>query len=143
MNTPPLILLTNDDGYNSPGLLAAAKALTAVGELLIVAPIEQQSGMGRSWPETPGTMHKLEASLNGVTYPVYALEGSPAQAVAHGLLRIATRRPALAVSGINYGQNLGLVVTSSGTVGAAIEAAVAGIPSLAVSLETDQAHYMR
>jgi len=140
--TEPLILLTNDDGYNSPGLLAAAAALSDLGELLIVAPLVQQSGMGRAWlHSSTGAIQRREVQVGGRPHPAYAVDGSPAQAVAHALLRIAPRRPDLAVSGINFGQNLGVSVTSSGTVGAAMEAALDGIPSIAVSLEVDKVFF--
>ncbi len=138
----PLILLTNDDGYNSPGMLAAASALLDLGELLIVAPLVQQSGLGRAWlPDSSGALYLRQVEVGGLALPAYAVDGSPAQAVAHALLRVAPRRPNLAVSGINYGQNVGEAVTSSGTVGAALEAAISGIPGLAVSLEMDKAYY--
>ncbi len=137
-----LILLTNDDGYDSPGLLAAAAALADLGELLIVAPLTQQSGMGRAWlPNSTGAMYRRQVRVGQDLRTAYALDGSPSQAVAHALLRVIPRWPDLVVSGINYGQNLGPVVTTSGTVGAAIEAAVSGIPSLAVSLEMDREFY--
>jgi 5'-nucleotidase len=138
----PLILLTNDDGFGSPGLLAAAGALLDLGELLIAVPMTQQSGMGRAWvPGSTGSINLRQLEVSGTTLPVYAIDGSPAQAVGHALLRMAPRRPDLAVSGINYGQNLGPAVTSSGTVGAALEAAISGIPSLAISLEMDKEYY--
>lgn len=137
-----LILLTNDDGYDSPGLLAAAAAVADLGELLIAAPMVQQSGMGRSWPiDSSGAIHRRQIGVNGRTHAAYAVDGSPVQAVAHALLRLATRRPDLVISGINYGQNLGPAVTSSGTVGAAMEGSLSGIPGLAVSLEMDKALY--
>lgn len=138
----PLILLTNDDGYDSPGLLAAAAVLAELGELLIAAPMVQQSGMGRAWPHnTSCAVYPREVTVGGRPHRAYAVDGSPSQAVAHALLRLAPRLPDLAVSGINYGENLGNVVTSSGTVGAAIEASISGIPSMAVSLEMDPAFY--
>ena len=137
-----LILLTNDDGYDSPGLLAAAAVLADLGELLIAAPLIQQSGMGRAWPiYSTGTMNRHQIGMNGQSHVAYSVDGSPVQAVAHAMLRLTTRRPDLLVSGINYGQNLGPAVTSSGTVGAAIEGALSGIPGLAVSLEVDRAYY--
>ena len=73
--------------------------------------------------------------VNGQEWTVHAVSGSPAQAVLHGALEIMPQRPSLVVSGINYGENVGLGVTISGTVGAAMEAASLGIPALAVSLE--------
>ncbi len=139
----PLILLTNDDGIQSPGLHAAAEALCDLGELLIVAPAEQQTGMGRAMPALSGDA-QLEASRLTLTcqdVQVYTITASPAQAVLFGVLAIVQRRPALVVSGINHGENLGTTVTSSGTVGAALMAAELGIPGLAVSFETDAAYH--
>ncbi len=138
----PLILLTNDDGYDSPGLLALADRLEALGELLIVAPAVQQSGMGRAWlPGATGAIFQRQVPVNGRLHLAYAVDGSPSQSVAHALLELAPRRPALAVSGINYGENVGTAVTASGTVGAAMQAAISSIPSIAVSLEMDKAFY--
>lgn len=138
----PLILLTNDDGIASPGLLAAAEAVCDLGELLIVAPATQQTGMGRGTPpilDAALTMETLGVRCEDVQ--IYALNGSPAQTVMIAVLGIAARRPALVISGINHGENLGTAVTGSGTVGAALQAAEMGIPGLAVSLETDKAYH--
>ena len=138
----PLILLTNDDGIASPGLLAAAEAVCNLGELLIVAPATQQTGMGRGTPPIlNGTLTVESLRVGCEDVKVYALNGSPAQAVVIAVLGIAPRRPALVVSGINYGENLGTAVTGSGTVGAALQAAEMGLPGLAVSLETDKAYH--
>ncbi len=139
----PRILVTNDDGVHSPGLRAAAAALLPLGEVIIAAPREQSSGAGRSLPPTSdGLIQVRSLNLNGVTCSVYAIGGSPAQAVLHALVEILEAPPDLVVSGINYGENLGSGVTISGTVGAALEAASFGIPALAVSLETDKAHHL-
>lgn len=139
MTTRPLILLTNDDGFDSPGLIAAAAALMPLGELIIAAPLVQQSGMGRAWPaHSTGIIHRREIWIDGASLPAYAVDGSPAQVVAHAVLELAPRRPDLAVSGINYGQNLATAVMSSGTVGAAMEAAITGVRSMAISLEVDK-----
>jgi 5'-nucleotidase len=133
----PQILLTNDDGILSPGLWAAAAALEEIGYVHVVAPREQSSGMGRSMPNTSdGTIEPKQVNVNGRNWTVYAVGGTPAQAVLHGIFEIIPRKPDLVVSGINYGENLGLGITVSGTVGAALEGATSGIPSLAVSLET-------
>ena len=84
--TSPLILITNDDGLHSPGLAAVVRAVRDLGDLLIVAPAEQQSGMGRSMPGffscalTPRTL-----TVDGVDYTAYAIDGSPAQAVLHAM----------------------------------------------------------
>ena len=133
----PLILFTNDDGIESPGLWASAEAFTEIGDILVVAPRLQQSGMGRSLPVTSeGRIHEQEMTFNGKVYTVYAVDGTPAQAVQHGVIELADRVPSLVVSGINYGENAGNGVTISGTVGAALEAASFGIPALAVSQQT-------
>ncbi|MBI5667050.1 MAG: 5'/3'-nucleotidase SurE [Chloroflexi bacterium] len=133
----PLILFTNDDGIESPGLWAVAGAFADLGDILIVAPRLQQSGMGRSMPTTSeGRIYPRELPMNGTAYKAFAVDATPAQAVQHGVLELADRLPSLVVSGINYGENTGNGVTISGTVGAALEAASLGIPALAVSLET-------
>ena len=130
----PLILFTNDDGIGSPGLWAAVEAFADIAELLVVAPREQQSGMGRSLPlASEGRIYEEKRIFSGAEYTVYAVDGTPAQAVQHGVIELAPRWPALVVSGINYGENTGNGVTISGTVGAALEAASLGIPAIAIS----------
>ncbi len=132
------ILLTNDDGIQSPGLWAAAGTLSALGYVHVAAPRDQFSGAGRSLPvTTDGLIEAQELGINGKSWQVYAVGGTPAQVVLHAVLEIMDERPALVVSGINYGENLGTGITASGTVGAALEAASMGFPALAVSLETD------
>lgn len=139
----PQILLTNDDGIQSPGLWAAAEALSALGYVTVAAPREQSSGMGRSLPSTSsGVITPESLVVHGQTWTVYAVSGSPAQAVLHAILEIMPQRPDLVVSGINYGENIGTGVTVSGTVGAALEAAALGVRSLAVSLETQQQYHL-
>lgn len=133
----PQILLTNDDGIRSPGLWAAAEALSQIGYVHVAAPREQYSGAGRSLPYTSDGIIKVEKVIvHGQEWQVHAVGGTPAQAVLHGVLEILPERPKLVVSGINYGENVGSGITVSGTVGAALEAASLDIPALAVSLET-------
>ena len=137
------ILLTNDDGIRSPGLWAAAEALSSLGFVTVAAPREQSSGAGRSMPITSdGKLQKEEVTIDGKTWTVYAVGGTPAQAVQHGILELMDEPPDLVVAGINYGENLSLGVTVSGTVGAALEGAALGIPSLAVSLEMSKDYYL-
>ncbi len=137
------ILLTNDDGIHSPGLWAAAGALSGLGFVHVVAPREQSSGAGRSLPgASDGIIRRQELSINGNVWQVYAVGGTPAQSVLHALLEILPEPPDLVVSGINYGENVGSGVTISGTVGAVMEAASLGFPSLAVSLQTDVEHHL-
>ncbi len=132
----PVLLLTNDDGIHSAGLWAAAEALSAVGEVTVVAPAAPQSGTGRSHPATTsGRIEVLEKTIGGKPRKAYAVDGTPAQAVLFGLLEVLSAPPALVVAGINYGENVGFGITISGTVGAVLEAAAAGVRALAVSLE--------
>jgi 5'-nucleotidase len=134
--TLPRILLTNDDGIRSPGLWAAAEALSSLGDVTVAAPREQSSGMGRSMPvSSDGRITRKVVVLAGRRHEAYAVGGTPAQAVLHGIFEILGAAPALVVAGINYGENVGTGVTISGTVGAVLEAASHGIPGLAVSLE--------
>ena len=139
----PQILLTNDDGIRSPGLWAAAASLSDLGYVTVTAPREQSSGMGRSLPNTSDGIIRLEQmQVNGQAWSVYAVGGSPAQSVLHGVLEVLKFKPDLVVSGINYGENVASGITISGTVGAAMEAASLGIPALAVSLETDSKYHL-
>ena len=137
------ILLTNDDGIKSPGLWAAAEALSELGFVTVVAPREQSSGMGRSLPITSdGIIQEERLQIKGQDWPVYAVGGTPAQAVLHGILEVMPKKPDIIVSGINYGLNVGTGITISGTVGAAMEAAALGYRALAVSLETAQENHL-
>ncbi len=137
------ILLTNDDGIFSPGLWAAASALADLGFVTVVAPREQYSGAGRSFPlHSDGIIELKQVQVNGQNWVVHAVGGSPAQAVLHGVLEVLPRVPDLVVSGINFGENVGTGITASGTVGAALEAASMGIPALAASLETPIEHHL-
>jgi len=137
------ILLTNDDGIRSPGLWAAAEALSDLGYVTVAAPRDQSSGMGRSLPmSSDGVIRPEVLRVRGKEWTVYAVGGTPAQAVLHGILEIMPQKPALVVSGINYGENVATGITISGTVGAAMEAASMGIPALAASLETDREQHL-
>lgn len=135
----PLILITNDDGVLSPGLRAAAEAVDSLGELLIAAPVAQQTSMSRAYPkgENVGVIEVFKIDVNGREQIAYGIHGSPAQAVSHGILEIAKRKPDLCVSGINYGENIGLNLIPSGTVGGALEANTYDVPALAVSQEVN------
>lgn len=135
----PLVLFTNDDGVRSPGLHAAAAAFMDVADVIVTAPELQQSGMGRSLPiSSSGEIHEHTLEIGGQSLVCYGIHGTPAQAVQLGILEIAPRRPSLVISGINYGENAGNGVTISGTVGAALEASALGIPSIAISQQTEK-----
>jgi 5'-nucleotidase len=142
----PLILVTNDDGIDSPGLAALASALDPLGELLIVAPAEQQSNLGRSRSQTggyDGCIARAQVVHDRRSWAAFSVNSTPALAVEYGIHELADRQPDLVVSGISYGENLGPVVTASGTVGAALEAAEQGIRALAISLEISSDDYFR
>jgi len=143
MDTERQILLTNDDGIGSPGLWAAAESLSALGFVTVVAPREQQSGSGRSMPvDSDGAIGEESVRIGDKVWKVYSVGGSPAQAVQHAIFEVMARPPDLVVAGINYGENVTTSVTISGTVGAALEAAAAGIPALAVSQETESRYHL-
>jgi 5'-nucleotidase len=137
------ILLTNDDGIQSPGLWAAAYALSALGYITVAAPRDQASATGRSLPITSdGHITRTTLHIGEDEWPVFAVGGTPAQVVLHSVLEIMERKPDLVVSGINYGENLGTSITISGTVGAAMEGAALGIPAIAVSLQLLNADWL-
>lgn len=139
----PLILVTNDDGFESDGLWAAVEAVLPLGEVLVVAPDRQWSGAGRSMPpHVTGQLVQGILEIEGYKVTACAVDASPALAVVHGVIELAPRPPSLVVSGINSGANLGTEVTISGTVGAALEGGAFGIPALAVSLEMDAAYHL-
>jgi 5'-nucleotidase len=131
-----LILLTNDDGIYAPGLAAMESQLRQLGEVRVVAPATEQSGVGHSI--TYLTPLIVKEVFQGETRWGWAVEGSPADCVKIGATEFCPRRPDLVVSGINGGLNAGINVLYSGTVAAAIEGAFFGITSVAVSLEFDE-----
>lgn len=128
------ILLSNDDGVNSPGLWAAAEALADLGYITVSAPRDHMSGTGRGFQKnSDGRITKQKLKIKNQEWDVYAIGGSPSQSVTHGVMELVPRKPDLVVTGINFGENFGTDITYSGTVGAALEAASLGIPALAVS----------
>lgn len=139
----PFILITNDDGILSPGLHAAVEAVQDLGDILIAAPIRQQTGMARSFPylEDTGIIEEIPLEIGGKTMIGYGVHGSPAYCVAEGVIELAGRKPDLCISGINYGENLGRVLTLSGTVGAILEADSYDIPGIAVSALADMSTF--
>lgn len=136
MEDKPLILVTNDDGIESMGLWAVVEAVLPLGDILVAAPDREWSGGGRSMPpDLTGDIERVEPKVDSEDVEAYALDASPALAVVYAMLKLAKRRPSLVVSGVNRGLNVGVEVTISGTVGAALEAAAFHIPALAVSLD--------
>ncbi len=142
-SSKPQILLTNDDGILSPGLWAAAASLSRLGFVTVTAPRDQSSGTGRSLPNTSdGIIQEQRVQVDGQEWTVFSVGGTPAQTVLHGVLEVMKKKPDLVVSGINYGENVATGITISGTVGAAMEGASLGIPSMAVSLEAEPKYHL-
>jgi 5'-nucleotidase len=136
---PYRILVSNDDGVRAPGILAVAQALQSMGELTIAAPSENQSGKGHSII-TSDPIFVDEVTLAG-GLRAFSIAAPPATCVKVGVRALMTTRPDLVVSGINRGYNLGMVTYVSGTIGAAREAALMGIPAIAASLSVDETNY--
>lgn len=131
-----LILLTNDDGIYAPGLTALEKELGLLGEVCVVAPATEQSGVGHSITFLSPLVCK--EIYDGERRRGWAVEGSPADCVKLGVFELCPRRPDLVVSGLNGGLNAGINVLYSGTVAAAIEGAFFGLTSFACSLEYNE-----
>ena len=130
------IVLTNDDGIDAPGLLAARQALEKIGDVLTVAPDRNRSGVGRSISfGLPLHVQEREMS-DGVVG--YACTGTPVDCVRLVALGLMDFKPDIVVSGINHGENLGDDITYSGTVAGAMEGIVIGVPGIAVSLRIDR-----
>src|SRR6266540_4038322 len=131
----PHILVTNDDGYRSEGIHALADALRTLGEVTIVAPVQEASAIGHALT----LRHPLR--LERIADRVFAVDGTPTDCVNIAVTQVFKALPDLVVSGINKGWNLGDDVTYSGTVAGALEAALLGIPSIAVSLRQTRGDY--
>ncbi len=135
-----LILVSNDDGFFSEGIKTLAKRLREVGEVWVVAPDREQSASGHSL-----TLHRpLRVKPTRKRENEFFVDGTPTDCVNVGVNRLMPRRPDIVVSGINRGANLGDDVTYSGTVAAALEAVLLGLPAIAVSAiptQTDDFHY--
>jgi len=127
------ILLTNDDGFNAPGLRSIQQVLRKLGHVDVVAPVTEQSGVSHSITYLrPLTAEPLDHDSQGAGW---AVDGSPADCVKLGIAELLDEPPDLVVSGINRGLNAGINVLYSGTVAAALEGAFFGINSIALSLE--------
>jgi 5'-nucleotidase len=128
------ILVSNDDGIFSPGIKALGLAMRALGEVYVVAPDVEQSAVGHGITVRRPLRFKHTQSAGFGEIPAYRVDGTPADCVVLGVHLLG--RPDLLVSGINIGVNLGLDLTHSGTVAAALEGTSLGIPSIAFSLDT-------
>ncbi|MDR2949849.1 MAG: 5'/3'-nucleotidase SurE [Prevotella sp.] len=128
----PLILITNDDGYQAKGIEALIESVKDLGEVLVVAPDGPRSGMSSAIT----SLQPLRVQLvkNEPDYKLYISTGTPVDCVKLGINELADRKPDIVLSGVNHGSNAAVAVIYSGTMGAAIEGAVFKIPSVGFSL---------
>lgn len=129
-----VILVTNDDGVHSPGIIALYRAMKSLGDAFIVAPDRERSAASHSL-----TLHR-PLKAEEIRENVYSVNGTPTDCVTLGINKLLPEKPALIVAGINKGANLGDDITYSGTVSAAMEGTIFGVPSIAFSLIADR-HY--
>lgn len=135
--TEPLILISNDDGFSSMGISALMRALAPIGEVVVVAPLTDQSAISHAISLNRPLRLAEQPAVNeqGQNIKIYSVDGTPTDCVYMGVHHVLKgRKPDLVVSGINHGANLGYDVLYSGTVSAAMEAAALDITSVAVSL---------
>jgi 5'-nucleotidase len=131
----PLILVTNDDGITAPGLRALVRFMNDIGDVVVVAPDSPQSGMGHAIT-IDSTLYskKMDLDMEAGAMEEYSCSGTPADCVKLALHELLSRKPDLCVSGINHGSNSSINVIYSGTMSAAIEAGIEGIPAIGFSL---------
>lgn len=133
MNKRPLILVTNDDGITAPGLRTLVSVMNEIGDVVVVAPDGPQSGMGHA-VTIDDTIYCNEIKVDDGPQREYKSSGTPADCIKLAVSEILDRRPDLCVSGINHGSNSSINVIYSGTMSAAVEAGVEGIPAIGFSL---------
>ena len=133
MTKKPLILVTNDDGINATGIRTLISIMKTIGDVIVVAPDSPQSGMGHAIT-LDSTLYAEELKFKKFTHKEYSCSGTPADCVKLAIRQLTDRKPDLCVSGINHGSNSSINVIYSGTMSAAIEAGIEGIPAIGFSL---------
>jgi 5'-nucleotidase len=128
------ILVSNDDGIDAPGIYALVQELRKIGSVTVVAPDKQQSAVGHAITMN-FPLRAKEFKKNGVLFG-YAVEGTPADSVKLAVKALLKEKPDLLISGVNHGSNTAISIIYSGTVSAATEGTILGIPSIAISLST-------
>lgn len=128
----PLILVTNDDGISAPGIRALVEVMQTLGDVVVVAPDKPQSGMGHAITIN-STLRIEKVNIYGAKME-YSCSGTPVDCVKIAVNKILHKKPDLCVSGINHGSNMSINVIYSGTMSAAVEGAIEGIPSIGFSL---------
>ncbi len=133
MSKKPLILITNDDGVTAPGIKALIDVMLTIGDVVVVAPDSPQSGMGHAITLN-SVLHLDNLTQKKDNYKTYSCSGTPADCVKIAINEVLNRKPDLCVSGVNHGSNASINVIYSGTMSAAIEAGIEGIPAIGFSL---------
>ncbi len=133
MSKRPLILVTNDDGITAPGIRTLIRVMRTLGDVVVVAPDSPQSGMGHAITIN-STLYVEKVIIDDGEQVEYSCSGTPADCVKLAVNEILDRRPDLCVSGINHGSNSSINVIYSGTMSAALEAGIEGIPAIGFSL---------
>jgi len=129
----PLILVVNDDGFTAPGIRTLIRLMKTLGEVIVVAPDSPQSGMGHAITLN-SMLHAERVHVNEGELIEYTCSGTPVDCVKLAMNKLVPRKPDLCVSGINHGSNASINVLYSGTMAAALEGAIEGIPSIGFSL---------
>ncbi|MFT3795098.1 5'/3'-nucleotidase SurE [Flavobacterium sp.] len=133
MAKKPFILVTNDDGITAPGIRALIDVMSQIGDVLVVAPDSPQSATGHAITIN-NTLHLNKISEEGAKVTEYSCSGTPVDCVKFAVAEILKHKPDLCVSGINHGSNSSINVIYSGTMSAAVEGGIEGIPSIGFSL---------
>lgn len=133
MKKKPLILVTNDDGITAPGIRTLIQVMNTIGDVIVVAPDSPQSGMGHAITIN-STLYCTEITVDDGPQKEYQCSGTPADCVKLAIRELMDRKPDLCVSGINHGSNSSINVIYSGTMSAAIEAGIEGVPAIGFSL---------
>lgn len=133
MKKKPLILVTNDDGISAPGIRTLISVMKEIGEVVVVAPDSPQSATGHAITIN-NTLYLNKVNIDGELEQEYSCSGTPVDCVKFAVNEILKRKPDLCVSGINHGSNSSINVIYSGTMSAAVEAGIEGIPAIGFSL---------
>ena len=133
MQSKPLILVTNDDGITAPGIRTLISVMNEIGDVIVIAPDSPQSGMGHAIT-LDSTIYCDAVTIDEGEQLEYRCSGTPADCVKMAISEILNKKPDLCVSGINHGANSSINVLYSGTMSAAIEAGIEGIPAIGFSL---------
>lgn len=135
MNSKPLILISNDDGYQAKGINELIGMLKGMGDIIVCAPEGARSGYSRAFSTTPITLkQRSHEDFNGTTIDVWSCSGTPVDCVKMAYAKLCPRKADIVIGGINHGDNASTNAHYSGTVGIVIEGAMKGIPSIAFSL---------